>query len=496
LNAEPDSCHCPWCKSGFRKFLRTKYSSKQLRERFGFENISFVNPPQWNRNNPPGNLEIIYDPAIQEWIDFRCQLMADALRQISEYAKSLNPEVAMEINQGGISGENKSWLGGIDQARLLKFTESYVTEEDNAPAYHPDGRLVSKIRSYKLARAYKNVLLASGVANDPVGLAELLAFNQTLGSVGTDPLLPETLKYIDFYRKNRDLYQESEDIAPVAVFRSYASLTYHHASAELSAILVEQSLIQSRIPFVLVFDEHLRNLADHKVLILPNSECLSDEQLTLIRRYVNDGGGLVVTEESGLYDDWRRMRTQPGLSGLVDGQLAGVDYQEEVQSQSNGTVAGMRKQVGRGRVAYIPSLQFDGELPPPEPYFTITNRFWKRPKNWKEITDAVNWAAGDPIPFTVDGPEYLVANYTYQPRKRRFLVHLVNYNATKVPSIADIHVRTYTARNEKTLRVTLYTPDSDKAQPLEYNIDGYSTTFTVAELRTYAFIAVEVSKAE
>jgi hypothetical protein len=402
----------------------------------------------------------------------------------------------MEINQGGISGENKSWLGGIDQARLLKFTESYVTEEDNAPAYHADGRLVSKIRSYKLARAYKNVLLASGVANDPVGLAELLAFNQTLGSVGTDPLLPETLKYIDFYRKNRDLYQESEDIAPVAVFRSYASLTYHHASAELSAILVEQSLIQSRIPFVLVFDEHLRNLADHKVLILPNSECLSDEQLTLIRRYVNDGGGLVVTEESGLYDDWRRMRTQPGLSGLVDGQLAGVDYQEEVQSQSNGTVAGMRKQVGRGRVAYIPSLQFDGELPPPEPYFTITNRFWKRPKNWKEITDAVNWAAGDPIPFTVDGPEYLVANYTYQPRKRRFLVHLVNYNATKVPSIADIHVRTYTARNEKTLRVTLYTPDSDKAQPLDYKSDGYSTTFTVAELRTYAFIAVEVSKAE
>jgi hypothetical protein len=496
LNAEPDSCHCPWCTSGFRKYLSTKYSSKQLRERFGFENISFVNPPQWNRNNPPGNLEIIYDPAIQEWIDFRCQLMADALRQISEYAKSLNPEVAMEINQGGISGENKSWLGGIDQARLLKFTESYVTEEDNAPAYHADGRLVSKIRSYKLARAYKNVLLASGVANDPVGLAELLAFNQTLGSVGTDPLLPETLKYIDFYRKNRDLYQESEDIAPVAVFRSYASLTYHHASAELSAILVEQSLIQSRIPFVLVFDEHLRNLADHKVLILPNSECLSDEQLTLIRRYVNDGGGLVVTEESGLYDDWRRMRTQPGLSGLVDGQLAGVDYQEEVQSQSNGTVAGMRKQVGRGRVAYIPSLQFDGELPPPEPYFTITNRFWKRPKNWKEITDAVNWAAGDPIPFTVDGPEYLVANYTYQPRKRRFLVHLVNYNATKVPSIADIHVRTYTARNEKTLRVTLYTPDSDKAQPLDYKSDGYSTTFTVAELRTYAFIAVEVSKAE
>jgi hypothetical protein len=156
----------------------------------------------------------------------------------------------------------------------------------------------------------------------------------------------------------------------------------------------------------------------------------------------------------------------------------------------------MRKQVGRGRVAYIPSLQFDGELPPPEPYFTITNRFWKRPNNWKEITDAVNWAAGDPISFTVDGPEYLVANYTYQPRKRRFLIHLVNYNTTKVPSIADIHVRAYISRNERALRVTLYTPDSDKAQSLDYSSDGYSTTFTVTELRTYALIAVQVSKAK
>ena len=64
LNAEPDSCHCSLCVSGFRNFMRKKYSSRQLRERFGFENISFVNPPQWNRNNPPGNLEIIYDPAV------------------------------------------------------------------------------------------------------------------------------------------------------------------------------------------------------------------------------------------------------------------------------------------------------------------------------------------------------------------------------------------------------------------------------------------------
>lgn len=66
LNAEPDSCHCAACVSGFRKHLMTKYTAAQRKERFGFECIDFVNPPQWNSDNPPSKMQIIFDPAIQE----------------------------------------------------------------------------------------------------------------------------------------------------------------------------------------------------------------------------------------------------------------------------------------------------------------------------------------------------------------------------------------------------------------------------------------------
>src|ERR1035437_1345210 len=98
------------------------------------------------------------------------------------------------------------------------------------------------------------------------------------------------------------------DVATVAVFRSYPSITYHNAGAGLSAILVEQALIQARVPFHLAFDEHLNHLSPEtcKVLILPDSECLSDQQLTTISRFVEAGGGLVATEQAGLYDQWRR----------------------------------------------------------------------------------------------------------------------------------------------------------------------------------------------
>ena len=83
LNPEPDSCQDSTCVRGFREFLKAKYTPARRKERFGFENVDYVNPPQWNAQNRPENMEIIFDPAIQEWIDFRCQVMSDALKQLA-----------------------------------------------------------------------------------------------------------------------------------------------------------------------------------------------------------------------------------------------------------------------------------------------------------------------------------------------------------------------------------------------------------------------------
>ena len=66
LNPEPESCHCKHCVQGFRHFLRKKYSAEKRRERFGFDNVDYVNPPQWNQSNQPSRMQIIFDPAIQE----------------------------------------------------------------------------------------------------------------------------------------------------------------------------------------------------------------------------------------------------------------------------------------------------------------------------------------------------------------------------------------------------------------------------------------------
>jgi hypothetical protein len=489
LNPEPDSCHCPTCVRRFREFLKAKYLPEKRKERFGFENVDYVNPPSWNAQNPPEKMEIIFDPAIQEWIDFRCQVMADALHQMAAYAKSMNPEVAIEVNPHGITGENRAWQAGLDHTRFLKSTEVFWTEEENDPGYLPDGRLISKIRSYKLARAFDNILLTY-ITHDPVAMAECLAFDQTLGFAGQDPLPDKMLQYISFYRTNREFFIGTKDASTVAVLRSYPSIAYHNAQAQLSAILIEQALIQSRIPFDLVFDEHLAHLSKYKVVILPDSECLSDQQLVAIRQFVEKGGGLLATGESGLYDEWRRVRIQPGLEGLIDGQPRAEAYQERVVGAEAAPRLPVRKEYGQGRAVYFPTVAFDGPMPEAEPYFSITNRFWKRPKNWPEISDAIRWTAQGSLPVEISGPPFLVANLVAQLDKQRMMLHLVNYNARNSPSIKSVDVTCQLPAGTTAKEVKLISPDLTNAEILKASNGGPRVSFTVPEVKTYAVLVL------
>lgn len=486
LNPEPDSCHDQMCTLGFRKFLREKYSAAQRRERFGFENVDYVNPPLWNDANPPGSMKIIFDPVIQEWIDYRCQVMADALRQMSQYAKALNPDVAIEVNPHGITGGNRAWEAAIDHSRILKWTDAFWTETDPAPGYS-DGQLLSRIRSYKLARRYHNILLTY-IADDPLAMAESLAFNQTLGFVGSSPLAPVTKRYVDFYREHRELFVGARDVATVAVLRSFPSITYDQPRVQLSTILVEQALLQARIPFDLIFDEHLANLAKYHVLVLPDTECLSNAQLGLIHKFVAGGGGLVATGAAGLYDQWRRLRTVAGLQALIECQVPARAYEERVAPVASvGNPA--RREFAEGRVVYLPSVDFDGPLPPFAGFFSVDARFWRAPRNAAEIAESVRWAARDHIPVEVSGPGCLVSNLVEQPATRRLMLHLVNYNSPKQELLDPVHVTIRLADGRDVEQGVLYSPDSGGPQELAGTRTPRGINFTVP-IKTYSILAV------
>ena len=79
-----------------------------------------------------------------------------------------------------------------------------------------------------------------------------------------------------------------------------------------------QALIEARIPFELVHDRLLNaaSVSPFKTLILPSIAALSDAQCDQLRAFVRNGGSVIATYETSLYNEWGVRRKDFGLADL------------------------------------------------------------------------------------------------------------------------------------------------------------------------------------
>jgi hypothetical protein len=84
------------------------------------------------------------------------------------------------------------------------------------------------------------------------------------------------------------------------------------------------ALVRARIPYVPI---HVDDIEQHAgsltVLILPNVGALSEAQAASVRRFVGNGGSLVATGFTGLYDEWGDPRADFALADLFACHLVG-----------------------------------------------------------------------------------------------------------------------------------------------------------------------------
>ena len=88
------------------------------------------------------------------------------------------------------------------------------------------------------------------------------------------------------------------------------------------------ALLENRIPFEMINSRLLNRerLKSFRVLVLPNISTLSYNQCDQIRLFVEDGGSVVATFETSLYDEKGNQRKDFGLSGLF-----GISYDQTVE---------------------------------------------------------------------------------------------------------------------------------------------------------------------
>lgn len=136
----------------------------------------------------------------------------------------------------------------------------------------------------------------------------------------------------DFYGwhyRNEKYLRNQKSLARVALVYSQQTATFYggpraRAKVEDHALGWYQALVEGRIPFDMVHDRLLDRAADqYRTLVLPNIAALSDAQCRQLTAFVQNGGNLIATHETSLYDEWAVRRRDFGLAELFGASYAG-----------------------------------------------------------------------------------------------------------------------------------------------------------------------------
>jgi hypothetical protein len=481
LQPEPLSCRCPRCLKAFHDSLRQRYPTPEaVRRRFGLPEVDWIQPNEWASPTQPDEITVLNDSVLQEWVRFRCESLARYANDLYDYVKSLNTNVSVLFNIKGIYSYNRYWANAVyhplyaNRIDVLSFdTGGYDARIDSRT-----GALVSQIRSYKVARRLK--ASCEEPLQDDLRCALDMAFDYQT-PVSGNPGVPFTTHVstptLEFYREYLDrYYRGTESVADVAVLHTWPSMAYSISDTYVPTTLMEQVLIQYKVPFDILFDEDMDQIGRYQEIILPGQECVGDAQVRQLLEFVRNGGTLLLTGNTGQYNQWReRRRANPFLPARTEGKGRIVYIPEIIRADS----PGVRTPSGDENPEPGATLQRGARMTPAQ---------WVLPKNHEALNRAVaeNLAGG--LSIETGAPLTTVMNLLTRPASRETLVHFVNFDRANPPAPFPATVRKQFSGPVKS--VNWLSPDGDEPLALSFRETGERLTFTTPPLKRYAMIVI------
>jgi hypothetical protein len=482
LQPEPQSCHCARCIRAFHEFLRKRYPTRAVALwRFGLPDVEWVQAPEWSNDTQPDGVTVLGDPVLQEWVRFRAESLARYSDDLADYVHSLNPNVGLEFNIKGLYSFNRYWTNAIyhplyaGHVDMISFdTGGYEARTDSGT-----GALVSQIRSYKMTRRLGMSCIES--LNDELRAAVHMAFHYArpgpgyIGAPyinGAHNVFTPILEFFRYY--NDRYYTGTDNVADVAVLRNWPSMAYSINATYTPATLMEQVLIQYKVPFDILFEEQLDRLPKYAAIVLAGQECVSNTQADALLAYVRNGGTLIVTDNTGQYNEWReRRRVNPLLPA---------------------------RQEGKGHVVFVPRIvpgakrTARGSDEDPEPGATqrrgerISPAQWVLPANHAEIYRAVADAVHGGLSVRTEAPLTTVMEITTRPATRETLVHFVNFD--RQHRLAPFAASVRKPYGSPVKSVTYLSPDTDDPQTVAGREADGRVSFTVPATRLYGLVVI------
>ncbi len=224
-------------------------------------------------------------------------------------------------------------------------------------------------------------------------------------------------------------------------------------------------LMSEHIQFSHIFDNMLdaATLDRFPVVLLPNVACLSEADCRALERYVTNGGRLIATFETSLYDEWGEPRKNFGLAHLL-----GIEYEQTLNKLDREPPMWVREltdpALGEGQTGFIwqtrrslvkalpgtqvlaketgyysPGPAYDAnlagkpvilrhEVGKGEAYYLVddfSQGYYQAPFRTNR-TILRNLLHRSPPPFVVSAPSQIIANAFWQEEGRKLVIHLLN----------------------------------------------------------------------
>jgi Hypothetical glycosyl hydrolase 6/Beta-galactosidase trimerisation domain len=432
------------------------------------------------------------DPSRRQYLEWHQQRLFELWRLWNEKIQAINPNASYLANAGGGA------LSDLDMKTI----------GDLAPTLFADRQarsgLMAPWANGKNGKEYRATLGAKAIAGIfSVGLEEKYRWKDSVQSgdeirlwvadgiaqdlrpwfvkFNAKPIdrrwLPVVQEIYQWHYANQNYLRNERSLARVAMVYSQQTASYYggpeaHAKVEDPALGFYQAMVEARIPFEMAHDHLLdpEHINRFKTLILPNIAALSTAQCDQIRAFVGQGGSIVATYETSLYDERGVRRSDFGLTQLFGTSFTGAEqgpllnsylsltgshplltgfenatriingtrcvtvtpldagahaplelvpsypdlpmeevFTRPIKTRQPGVLA---REFGRGRVVYFPA--------------DIDRTFWEvlDVDQAKLLRNAVLWATNEPAPVTVEGKGILDISVWRQ--KNSMTVHLVN----------------------------------------------------------------------
>jgi hypothetical protein len=132
-----------------------------------------------------------------------------------------------------------------------------------------------------------------------------------------------------FVKANEALLEQHVPVASIGIYYSRPTrLSYRNKSEEGNEFGteirgVETVLMENHILHDFILDDQLskERLQRYELVILPNVRCMSEGEIKLLKEYVHEGGNLIATYATSLFDTDGKERVDFGLA-----ELFGVNY--------------------------------------------------------------------------------------------------------------------------------------------------------------------------